>query len=118
MSPKKIAFRLREMASQYEYDGEDAVSLQLSEFADEIDGPLKLKPLRPKPGTVVRFADGDVGLAYNNGIAYVAPDGYLISMPWSSSATSLCKPVHILADDEVAVKRSQIQALLGEVGNE
>lgn len=120
MSPKEIAFRLREMATRYEYNGEDAISFQLCDFADEIDGPLKLKPLRPKPGTVVRFANGDLGLVHSEGFSWVAQSsGRLLTETWDNVVGGELPPsVCILADDEVAVKRSQIQALLGEVEND
>ena len=41
------------------------------------------------------------------------PGGYRLSKGVPAGSPN---PVHILADDEVAVKRSAIQTLLGEVG--
>ena len=106
MSPKEIAVQLRRLASAY---CDDMVADDLVKLANELDPP---KPQRPEPGTVVRFGDGDFGIATKNGVACVDENGALVEgVPVGSP-----KPVRILADDEVAVKRSQIQALLREVG--
>ena len=104
MSPKEIAEKLRHWADSTL----GSLRYEMRAFADELDPP---KSTRPKPGTVVRFVDGGVGVAYCNGIAYVADDGFLESIPWTNDVTQSCKPVHILADDEVAVKRSELLKL-------
>lgn len=109
MSPKEIAVQLRRLASAYD----DMVVDDLVKLAEEIYPP---KPQRPEPGTVVRLANGDLGITYSGGVAWVNPAEVLITNHWYSEAAQLCTPVRILADDEVAVKRSAIQALLGEVG--
>lgn len=110
MSPKEIAARLRTLAAER---AGTLLADNLAELAKELDPP---KPTRPEPGTVVRFSDEDFGIVTKDGIAWVNQDGAVIHSAWSSLLAKTGEPVHILADDEVAVKRSQIQALLGEVG--
>ena len=105
MSPKEIAAELRSLADRAGI----SVGGELRRLANKID-PLKSQCL--DPGIVVRFSGGDFGIVTENGIASLNEDGVLIE----NIVASGVKPVHILADDEVAVKRSQIQALLGEVG--
>lgn len=109
MSPKEIAVQLLRLASAY---CDDMVADDLVKLAEEIDPP---KPQRPEPGTVVRFGDG-YGIAANDGILAVTSRGNIAVEFWGTSAAQLCTSVRILTDDEVAVKRSQIKALLGEVG--
>lgn len=114
MSPKEIAERLEQILDRdYKYDDLRHLIFQLR---DELDPP---KPQRPKPGTVVRFVDGDLGIVANRKIFYVDKEGWDTEVSWrdvQECAGFDYKLVHILADDEVAVKRAQIQALLGEVG--
>ena len=107
MSPKEVAERISELLDR-DYD-RDYLRHLLFQLRDELDPP---KPQRPEPGTVVRFGDGDFGIVTKNGVACVDENDALVEgVPVGSP-----KPVRILADDEVAVKRSAIQALLGEVG--
>lgn len=109
MSPKEIAEKLRHWADNTWGPQRDAMYA----LAKELDPP---KSQRPEPGTVVLFANEQIGITHNEGIGWVNWDGELKKMPWTSFDLAP-RAVRILADDEVAVKRSQIQALLGEVGD-
>lgn len=106
MSPKEIAERLRFILRNKLPSGHE-VTTDLRDLVNEIDPP---KPQRPKPGTVVRIFDS-FGIAHREGVAWINPRGYCVSEHWGSEAVRLCKPVHILADDEVAVKRSELLKL-------
>ena len=78
-------------------------------LANELDPP---KPQRPKPGTVVQHVDGGLGFTDRDGIHWVGSGEYLAITMWKHEAAHLWKPVHILADDEVAVKRAELLKLV------
>lgn len=109
MSPEEIADKLRDWADKLWGPQRD----EMYEFANKLD---PLVQVHPEPGTVVRFIDGDLGLVCKSGMAFVGAGGTIMIAEWGSVGVSTANPVRILADDEVAVKKSQIQALLGEVG--
>lgn len=105
MSPKEIAKRLRDLA--LEHHGY-LVARDLVKLANELDPS---KPQRLKPGTVVRFVNGTLGIADKNGIHWVGSGEHTVITLWKHEAAHRWKPVHILADDEVAVKRSELLKL-------
>lgn len=108
MSPKEIAEKIRDWSDLVSWKPQKEAMLAV---ADELDPP---KPQRPEPGTVVRFVDGDLGIVANGKIVYVGKDGYDTEVSWrgvQEGGDYDYMPVHILADDEVAVKRAELLKL-------
>jgi len=94
MTRAEIAKRLREIC-----DSAEGIRL----FANELDPPKPETPM-PEPGTVVRFRNGVYGITCHEGVATVSDSGLLNFVSWEDVPILSNTQVHILADDEVAVK--------------
>lgn len=105
MSPKEIAARLRALAAER---AGTLLADNLAEIANELD---PAKPQHLEPGTVVRFGDGDIGFVHGEGISWVGDSGRLHTLEWDVVDDNSYDAVHILADDEVAVKRAELLKL-------
>lgn len=115
MTHKEIAERINQILDS-DYDRDDLRHL-LYQLHDKIEPP---KPKRFEPGTVVRsavFGDRDdiFGICTSEGVFWASKSnkkGHVNT--WEHVPADHYKPVRILADDEVAVKRSVIEQMLGE----